>query len=304
MEATVQGGIRLVDIDVFHTDPILLPPGASEVETGPLDTPSVGWTPAHPDARGVIEVPVPQVTEQQNQSTPYWSPSGGIRFKDSNDAMGFGSSATVAETFYDSSPVLPVVQTGGSGQPLSQPDWCALRKQAEQYNPSGVAYSEEQLRDVASGPLPDGGGTGYVMERYYTGPQREPLRDAAVLAQPKPGCASATFQGGQDITSYADYGPSESITSFVLGTADAVVWTSPAKNTYLIVATDAPGAAKLRVSGPVSASTNGKWLVVPVTDVINNQLAELPLVEAFDAAGHRCGDPDPHTSNKNYCDVP
>ncbi|MEY9909861.1 hypothetical protein ABIA35_006104 [Catenulispora sp. MAP12-49] len=239
------GAIRLLDFPAFNADPILLPPTVSDVQTGPLDTPSEGWQPARPDARGVLEVPVPTVSLQQEASSPTWSPSGFDR-----------------------------------------------------------GYSVENLSDIADGPLPDGAGTGYVMARHAVGAQQEPFDDVAVVAESGSSCATALFQPGLSMTDYAiTGGPSGLNTgrSFVSTVTDAVMWTSPANHSYLIVAA-APGVAELRLSGPVSASADGRWLVAPLPYLTRNgQLTEPPLVEAFDAAGHRCGDPDPRVPDGQYC---
>jgi hypothetical protein len=299
------GAIRLLDSTAFNADPILLPPTVSDVQTGPLDTPSEGWQPARPDARGVLEVPVPTVSLQQEASSPSWSPSQGIRFAASNDHVIIAPAVTVPETFKDAAPVLPVIGSDYSDhQALSAADWCAARKQAEIYSGLDRGYSVENLSDIADGPLPDGAGTGYVIARHAVGAQHEPFDDVAVLAESGSSCATALFQPGLSMTDYAiTGGPSGLNTgrSFASTVTDAVMWTSPANHSYLIVAA-APGVAKLRLSGPVSASADGRWLVAPLPSLTRNgQLTEPPLVEAFDAAGHRCGDPDPRVPDGQYC---
>lgn len=299
------GAIRLMDSPAFQADPILLPPTASDVETGPLDTPSAGWHPAHPDARGVIEVPEPPRTPQQQQDFAQgWSPSGGIRFKESNKNVVMASPVTVPEAFADAAPLLPVIASDYLGhQALSGADWCAARKQAESSEHFfDVGFSLESFSDKAGGPMPDGGGTGYLISRQGTGPGHGPFTGLAVLTQSGPSCDSAVFEPDKDLTASVVDGPAPSDRSFVSAVTAAMVWTSPAQRTYLVVAA-AAGVAKLRVSGPVTASTDGRWLVVPLPYVnTNGAPSEAPLVEAYDAAGHRCGDPDPAEKNGQYCE--
>ncbi|MBS2536083.1 hypothetical protein KGQ20_25295 [Catenulispora sp. NF23] len=301
------GAIRLLDSRVFQTDPILLPPGASDVETGPLDTPSTGWLPAHPDARGVLEVPLPQQTAQQRVSEPSdWSPSAGIRFKESDHSAVDIPSVTVPDTLYSPAPLLPVLGSDYMDhQDLSNADWCAFREQAELNGDlDDIGYLSEYASDMASGPLPDGGGTGYVISRGGVGPQWGPFSDAALLAESGASCATATLWPGQDMANYARSEASSPTRTFVTQATAAMVWISPAKRPYLVVAAK-PGVAKLRVSGPATASADGRWLVAPLPYVTQqDEPAEQPLVEAYDAAGHRCGDPDPAKAGAQYCYSP
>jgi len=301
------GAIRLLDSSAFGVDPILLPPTVAHVETGPLDTPSAGWQPVRPDARGVLLLPVPPVSLRQEASEPAgWSPSEGIRFSESNDHVVIAPSVTVQESFGGTAPVLPVIGSDyRDDQSLTAADWCVSRQQAEASAENfATGYSVVNLSDMASGPLPDGAGTGYVIARHAVGPQRVPFDDVTVLAEPESSCATALFQPGQNMADYAvEGGPVGSGfgRSFVSALTDAVLWTSPERHTYLVVAA-APGVAKLRVSGPVSASADGRWLVVPLPFLSKyGQLPEQPLVEAYDAAGHRCGDPDPQVADGQYC---
>jgi len=312
-EGVVVGGIRLVDPSVFQADPVLLPPGASNVETGPLDTPAAGWRPAHPDSRGVLEVPSPQESGQQYESAPNWVPSGGIRYGDSLERVTYGLPVAVQETFQGSAPLLPMVEPDYEDehfrhQPLTDADWCAIRMEAETSSESQVEYDFETFADIAGGPLPDGGGTGSVITRAGRGPYAD-YTDAVVVSRPGGSCATATMSRGGamtiDLSSGSGVGadlpvwPPANMSSPSL--TAALVWTSPAKRSYLVVAAG-NGVAKLRVSGPVSASVDGRWLVVPLPYVNSNgDLPEPPLVEAFDAAGHRCGDPDPAVQNGQYC---
>ncbi len=304
VEAAGPGAIRLLDPRLFQADPILLPPGASDVETGPLDTPATGWQPAHPDARGVLEIPLPQLTLQQRASEPSdWSPSAGIRFKESDHSAVDIPSVTVPETLYSSAPLLPVLGSDYmDDQNLSNADWCAFQEQAElNRDLNDIGYLSEYSSDMASGPLPDGGGTGYVISRGGVGPQWGPFSDAALLAEPGPSCATATLWPGQDMANYARSEASSPTRTFVTPATAAMVWISPAKRPYLVVAAK-PGVAKLRVSGPATASADGRWLVAPLPYVTQqDEPAEQPLVEAYDAAGHRCGDPDPAKSGAQYC---
>ena len=79
-------------------------------------------------------------------------------------------------------------------------------------------------------------------------------------------------------------------------------WTSPAKRTYLIVA-GSDKVSRLRVTGPVPAQADGRWLVVPMPDTYDGTpQAEQASVEALDSDGHHCGDPLPTKANSWYCE--
>lgn len=208
-----------------------------------MDTPSVGWHPAHPDARGVIEVPEPPRTLQRQQDFAQgWSPSGGIRFKESNKNVVMASSVTVPEAFADAAPLLPVIASDYLGhQALSGADWCAARRQAESSEHFfDVGFSLESFSDVAGGPMPDGGGTGYLIRRQGTGPGHGPFTGVALLAQSGPSCDSAVFDPDSDLTASVVDGPAPSNRSFVSAVTAAMIWVSPANHTYLVVAA-APG---------------------------------------------------------------
>jgi hypothetical protein len=156
---------------------------------------------------------------------------------------------------------------------------------------------------VASGPLPDGGGTGTLITQEGYGPQQNYFSTPELLSQTSSSCDKATLAETGNRYDYANDGvPDESGRSFVSQVTSAMVWTSPQNKHYLVVAA-APGVAKLRVSGPATGSADGRWLVVPLPYVTSNLgvPSEAPLIEAFDAVGHRCGDPDPSKTNAQYC---
>jgi hypothetical protein len=300
------GAIRLLDPDVYQIDPLLLPPTVADVETGPLDTPTAGWQSAHPDSQGVMDIPVPQETVQQATDT-HWSPSEGVRFTETNQNVVMAAHATVPEAFRDTSVLLPVLASDYlDRQALTSADWCAIRQDAEVAPDSfgyHAGYTVESYSDVASGPLPDGGGTGTLITQEAYGPQQQYFSTPELLSQPSPSCDKAAVSETGNRFGYAGDGvPDESGRSFVSPVTSAMVWTSSLNQHYLVVAA-APGVAKLRVSGPATGSADGRWLVVPLPYVTSNLgvPSEAPLIEAFDAVGHRCGDPDPSKTNAQYC---
>jgi len=287
--------IRLLDARGSGADQILLPPAVAEIETGPLDTPTKGWQPAHPDSRGVLKMPMPPASTPQSEQAVRFSPTGGIRYKDTAGYFAGTPTVTVQETFSEYAALLPRVQGASpdgtiGGQPLSDADWCAIRAQAEDASTSGLEYLRETYADIASGPLPDGGGTGDVIRRTASGPQSEDYRDVVVLSRPDASCASAMLHSYRSMAGYLSDGHFASALAWPdpaaahAPSAVATLWESPAKHSYLVVA-GVSGVAKLRVSGPVSASANGRWLVIPLPDK-SGPVVPPPLVEAFDAAGH------------------
>ncbi|WP_344671117.1 hypothetical protein [Catenulispora yoronensis] len=316
------GGIRLFGSGVFGVDPILLPPGASEVRTGPLDGAAASWAPARPDARGVLEVPVPRA-DPQHADTGQWSPSGGIRYTlpDGFVTLTDGGPVTVQETFYDRAPLLPIIkslrQSGSAGVSgggaalsageLSAGDWCAARKQAE-FRTEGDSQAEWiELADVATGPLP-GGGVGYLIRRtvraWDTG---QDYTDSALLAMPDGTCASADMPAAGAVSAFVDrrrYSADADLSDNAFMTVPAVaaaVWDAPDHQSYLVVA-GGPQVARLKVVGPVAGQAEGRWLVIPLPQGYGPEAAELNSVEAFDAAGHMCGVEQASAPNgKSYC---
>lgn len=165
------------------------------------------------------------------------------------------------------------------------------------------------MSDLASGPLPDGGGTGYLMIRKAQGQGNVQFEDATLMVFPDKSCASATFQPGLNLLSFGYSGAVERDPAFSSSPPSqvgdprtaAVFWTSPARRTYLVVAAS-DKVSRLRVTGPVPAQADGRWLVAPMPATLDGTpQAEQASVEAFDSGGHRCGDPVPGTNNDRYC---
>ncbi|NUP53137.1 MAG: hypothetical protein HOW97_38320, partial [Catenulispora sp.] len=302
------GGIRLFEADPFRTDPVLLPPGASDVRVGALDAPVTSWQPIQPDARGVIEVPVPQYTAQQ-AVRPNWSPSGGIRYQARKYLITAGDGpVTLAETFSGHAPLLPVIKTPDfsfPGGPLSAADMCVARKQAEYTPRSPTAPEWVTLVDVATGPLP-GGATGYVIRRSVRAAELTmDYTSTQLLAMSGGSCADAYFTSPEGVAWFSDGSSFPSDADFTDNTAltspsvAAVFWETPDKHTYLVVA-GGPKVARLKVSGPVPGQADGRWLVIPMPQgYYGPPAAELNSVEGLDAAGHVCGQKD--SAGEEYC---
>jgi hypothetical protein len=292
--------------------PVLLPPGATSAETGSMTGPASGWQPVPVDARGVAAVPMPQLTNDQRAQfeTNGRSVAGGLRFTLPN-ILGHSDNnpITLADAYSSDEVILPDIEPSydetQAGTPLSAADWCVAQQAAEHSN-LGASYNGEELSDTASGPLPDGGGSGTLLDQTIIAggfgsefPVDGRMTDLNLVAASNGGCTVTQPPGTTDPATFAlSRNPTWPAGSYEL--SEAVLWTSPAKKSYLVVGATAK-AAGIRVSGTATGSVNGRWLVIPVPDTFNPGLMGL-IVETVDGAGNVCGRPVVAGSSTTFCE--
>lgn len=293
--------------------PVLLPPGVTSAQTGDMTAPPSGWQPVPVDARGVAMVPMPHLTNEQLGQ--YYSTgrklAGGLRFTLPN-ILGHSNNnpITLADAYSGNTAILPSIDPSydgtEAGTPLSAADWCVAQRTAEQAHLGG-SYDTEEFSDTASGPLPDGGGTGTVLDETVTAggfgsqfPVDGRLRDLRLVTMSSPGdCAITQPPSTTDPGMFALDRTTSTVPGF-FEDSEALLWTSPAKKTYLVVAATTK-AAGIRVSGTATASVTGHWLVIPVPATFDPGLMGL-VVQTVDAAGHVCGTPVVAGGNNKFCD--